>query len=524
MVDVITATRASVAAFVAHHALLPAGTVVVAVSGGTDLVCLLDCLFFLKHALKITLHVAHLDHGLRDDGSSAADAAYVRDLAARCGLPVTCERRDVQALVRNQHLSVEAAARIARYEFLESVAWRLEADHLPGESVRIATGHTASDQAETVLLHLIRGSGLAGLAGMRPRRGRIVRPLLDIDRDTTIAYCMARDLAPRQDPTNDSRVFLRNRIRHDLLPTLAQYNPQVDDALARTASLLAEDVEYLDMEAARFLPGLLLSDNTEEWATERYMDISSEAWLATPNGLRAHLVRGMLTRLYGSTEGFTHHHIVRLRQIMGGQQDGPAAVSPDHEEGAVSAARQSARVFAQFPHQLWVEQRAGMTRLRAGHPAPPASFPSQRLNIPGDVALPGGLLTATRLDVGDIALLTGLREHLQSSTVYLDAAATGDELSVRSRHPGDVIQPLGMGGHHRKVQDVLVDAHIPRDIRDAVPIIARHGIAPTREEIVWIVGLCVADPFRVTAKTTQVLCLRWESTTDALSPRSSPGA
>ncbi len=232
--------------------LLPgAGVVVVACSGGADSLALLTALHSICGAGKrpfshVRLHVAHLDHGLRAE--SAADAAFVRDYAATLDLP--CTVGIISPAERQEwHGISEAAAREARHRFLRRVAADVGAE-------RIALGHTLDDQAETVLLHLIRGSGTGGLSGMRPRAGDLIRPLLGLRRAATESYCAARHLIPRDDATNRDPRFLRNRVRHEALPVLSSLQPDIATILARTADVLAADAQFLRDAAERAWQGL----------------------------------------------------------------------------------------------------------------------------------------------------------------------------------------------------------------------------------------------------------------------------
>jgi tRNA(Ile)-lysidine synthase len=216
--------RDAVRRFAVEHGLLPPGAVVVAVSGGTDSTALLLLLADLVEDLALVLHVAHFDHRARKTG--AADAQFVADLAGRLGATVRIGRAE-------RPTKGEDDARRARYEFLRRVA----SEH---NGARIATGHTRDDQAETVLLHAARGSGIAGLAGMRPEREGIVRPLLAIGRAETAAVCLAAGVEPLEDPTNRSLRYARNRVRRKVMPELEAINPQASAALARLADAAAE--------------------------------------------------------------------------------------------------------------------------------------------------------------------------------------------------------------------------------------------------------------------------------------------
>ena len=230
-----TAIRATVRDYIRAHHIFAPGPVVVAVSGGADSTALLLLLAELAEELGLVIHVAHFDHRTRPK-QSAVDADFVAKLANRVGAPIRVGRA-------NKPTKTEDAARTARYAFLRRAAAEIGA-------TAIATGHTRDDQAETVLLHVTRGSGLAGLGGMRPLREGIARPLLAIGRKDTLAVCRDARINPRSDPTNSSLKFARNRVRLKVLPELAKINPRVDEAIARLADAAVE-AEAEDESAAR---------------------------------------------------------------------------------------------------------------------------------------------------------------------------------------------------------------------------------------------------------------------------------
>src|SRR5262250_3360433 len=231
------ALRAQIERTIRRHAMLAGGeTVLVGVSGGADSVALLHLLSNLAEDWRLRLHVLHVDHQLRME--SADDADFVRALGARLGVPV-----DVATVTVERRSSLEAAARAARYAALEACAARVGA-------ARIAVGHTADDQAETVLMRLVQGAGVRGLAGIPPVRGAIIRPLIEVRRSALESELASAGLSWVDDASNRNPKFLRNRIRHELLPLLADsYNPEVKAALARVASLARETVGALDRAA-----------------------------------------------------------------------------------------------------------------------------------------------------------------------------------------------------------------------------------------------------------------------------------
>ena len=320
----------------------PAETVVVGVSGGPDSLCLLHLLRRLAPELRLWLHVAHLHHGLR--GAEAdADAAFVAELADCWGLPCTVGRIDVAALAREAGLSLEEAARQARYRFLAEVA---EA----GGASTLAVGHNVDDQAETVLMHFLRGSGAAGLRGMLPRtplddyrlfpaedgdlgdplslsgprvavspRLHLVRPLLAIPRTDIEAYCAEYRLAPRTDRSNEDTTFFRNRLRHELLPLLETYNPGIRHVLAHTAEVLAGDHEVLHREIEETWKSLVAVEGSEE------ICFSLPIWRDLPLGLQRATVREAVHRLRHSVRDINWEHIERAVWLAREGHTGQAA-------------------------------------------------------------------------------------------------------------------------------------------------------------------------------------------------------
>lgn len=256
----------------AHAMFLPGRAVIVAVSGGPDSVCLLESLVRLRRLFRYRLEVAHVDHRLRE--GSAGDARYVRRLAERHGLPFHLR---VAASGPSPGASVEAWARDQRSAALAEVAHEVDAG-------RVALGHTLDDQAETVLLNLVTGTGLRGLAGIAPIAGPWVNPMLDVTREEVEAFCRSSGLRPRRDPTNEDRRFLRNALRLDGIPALERaLGRSLREPLARTAATLAEDAEELARRAADVEPGVV-----EE--TPGGVDLHAVALLGLPRALGSRVV------------------------------------------------------------------------------------------------------------------------------------------------------------------------------------------------------------------------------------------
>lgn len=450
-----------VCAYAVEHAMFaPGQTVLVAVSGGPDSVCLLDLLNRSRARLGISLHVAHLDHGLRGR-ASRNDARFVRRLADKMNLPCEVGVSDVKALAKSEGRSLEDAARQSRYRFLEEVSGRVGAS-------RVALGHTRSDQAETVLLRLVRGSGATGLAAIRPvRDARYVRPLLEVSREEVENYLRFRGLRFCKDLTNLDLRFTRNRLRRDLLPRLRlDYNPDVEGALARAATLLSAEDDWLEEQAGRAL------SKSRQLAPSGKIVLDVNRVLGYHLALRRRVIRKALeeTGCEGDSLGFGG--VERLVKALGGH---PVAFQVSEEVSAScdgSSLILSRRVL-------------------------PFDIP---VRIPGRTRiLPLGLVLSAR--IRSVADVEPLVHSAGPFDAFLDLRALDPGVSLRNPRKGDRIHPLG-GSGSRKVSDLLIDARVPRPLRDSVPILAQGST------VHWVAGHRIANQARVTAATERVVHFR----------------
>ena len=445
---------------------------IVAVSGGPDSLALLLLLVELGQSPGLSIHVAHLDHGLRGQ-ESREDAQFVEETARRLNLPVTLEQADVESYRMGRHLSLEEAAREVRYSFLSRTA------AAQGAAV-VVLGHTADDQAETILMHLLRGSGLSGLTGMStvahwPFPGdsqgvTLVRPLLEVTREETKSYCLWKGITPREDSSNRSIQFTRNRLRSDLLPLLRSYNPRFQEALLRLGHSATQDQAYIVEEAARARERLAV--DLGEGIT-----IDREGFVALPPTLKRHLLRLIYQELRGSSHGLEHQHLEEMVRLS----QGSTGKEIDLPDGLVfSVARDSLRLgFG----KAWATDA----------PAIPGEYV---LAVPGDIRIPGWTIKA-RLSRGKEASPYG-----GAYAVQLDEGRLGRRLLVRGRRPGDRFHPLGMTGT-KKLRDFMVDAKVPRGMRDRVPLVlSEKGIA-------WVVGHRIAHWARIGEDTTEVVDLEF---------------
>jgi len=475
--------------------LTPGDRVVVGVSGGPDSLCLLHLLCCLSVRYRLALHVAHLHHGLR--GADAdADARFVRDLAADWALPCTVERVNVPALARQHRLAVEEAARRARYDFLGRVAEAINAS-------KIAVGHNADDQAETVLMHFVRGSGMAGLRGMLPLTPlsdyrllgiqnsaskisnlKLIRPLLEISRADIEAYCAFYELQPRFDLSNLDTTCFRNWLRHQVIPLLEQHNPNLRQVLCRSARVMADDYALLRSLLEETWPRVV----REETAQRILFDLA--AWRALPPGLQRSTLREAIHRLRLSLRNINFLHVENARSVAADGTTGDQATLP-----------QGLMLTVGYDHFTVAEAGAGESPpdwpllLPEGAPLPVA--------VPGLTLLPGSdwALQAELLAPADLP--GDWQANTDPWRAFLDAEGVGERLWLRTRRPGDRFQPQGLGGHTVKLGDLMTNQKVPRPARNRLPLLE------SERGIVWVCGLRVDECACVRGDTQRVLALRF---------------
>ncbi len=421
----------------------PKDRILVAFSGGADSTALLLSLEeLLREGAFSALYAAHLDHGIRGE-TAEADRLWCESFCRLRGIPFQSERADAPRLAKDAGMTLEEAARALRYDFLERARQRFAADY-------VAVAHQRDDQAETVLLHLLRGCGTAGLGGMKRRAGTIVRPLLDVSRAEVEAYLASRGAAYRVDETNARDFALRNRLRNELLPAMRAYQPRVSEALCRTAALCAEDEDYLSALADE--AGRRLRDGD---------GFARRALAALPKPLSSRIVRAALLALSGDvTEA-------DVRRVL-----------------ALSIARTGTCIELAGGFSAWVD--AGT--LHIGYYPAALSFEVPFCRF-GETRTPAGTLVSERV--------AQYRTPQDGQEAFLALEALPEGLVVRTRRAGDRFFPLGAPGE-RKLSDVLTDRKIPREHRD-LPLLCAGS------EVYWAVGLTVSERARVTGQTREIL-------------------
>lgn len=440
--------------------------IVVSVSAGPDSTALLFALKELESDLGIKLYIAHLDHMLRTRQEAKKDYEFVSSLSQKLGLPLVADKNDVKRYAKEAGLSLEEAAREKRYKFLLRAAKEVGAN-------KIALGHTLDDQAETVLMRLLRGAGLSGLKGIPPKRSLdgvfIIRPLIEVWRKQIEQYLAALNIRPRQDMTNVKTVFLRNRIRHKLIPYLRRYNPNIKEGLARTAQNLAYDYEVLaDIVGGEFKRCARIKAEAVEF---KISDLKK-----MPTGLRRGVLRRAIETLKKNLRRLDYLHIEEIEKLM-----------------------ESPRGALDLPEKIKVSNKKGtiiIHRVRG--------FKSKALRIRKQLCLPGKTSIPELKVMFDTSFV---RRYLKcgkpNNVEYIDYDKTGKSLYVKTWERGDRFRPLGMK-QDKKLQDLFVDEKVPRELRNSVPLVV------SGKKIILVCGLRLSDGVKITSGTKRILRLSYK--------------
>ncbi|RII30567.1 MAG: tRNA lysidine(34) synthetase TilS [Geobacter sp.] len=456
----------------------PEDTLIVAISGGADSTALLDLLATLP-GFAPRLVAAHVNHCLRGEDSNA-DEQFARELATRHDLPFESMRIDVKELAAQRGLNLEDAGRRARIAFFEELRekWRATA---------VALAHHADDQAETVLMRLMRGSGPSGLSGMQYRNDRgFIRPMLDITRAEIENYLKERGLTWREDASNSDGDFLRNRIRHELLPLLEGYNPAIRQRLGITAALLADEDVLLDQLAEKAVMRAC-SANDQGLAC----DISLLA--AEPAALRRRVFRLALERLAGNLDHFTSRHIKSLELLSDSSRPNatlnlPQGITAIREYGTLLLKRASA------------SSPCANSSNKPLHPSPPlqgaaGADPEMRIITgPGVYEIPNG----GRLTISTVQAALADLSHLPADTAVFDLDQAPFPWHVRTFQPGDRIVPFGMSDS-KKVKEIFIEAKIPLARRRQIPLVFSN------DTLIWVCGLRTSHLSRVSSLSSNLV-------------------
>jgi len=444
---------------IAKYEMLQTGErVVVGVSGGADSMALLHALQEIRREFHLSLVVAHLDHGLRREAGK--EKSFVREASAKLGMAFVSRKVDVRQKQSREHLTLQEAAREARYEFLLETAKGQKA-------AKIALGHTADDQAESVLMRLLRGSGTRGLAGIPPvREGFFIRPLIEVWREEVESFLGDRKVAYLTDPSNFSRNFLRNRVRHELLPLLQQYNPRFRQTLVQMADLFRAEEQFWQQVLEEKFPSLVRNRKKDSLT----LDIPSLTGQPLPLRLRS--FRHAIEMLLGHLRRVGFAHILAIENLVQSPEPNKDFHLP---QGLFVGKAYQALTFSKSKGEILPFEY---------------SVPG-----PGWVEIPE-IGRGMRFEIQ--ALIPKERFENSPSVAFLDHDTLDFPLTIRSFRPGDRFQPLGMDGE-KKVKDFFIDCKIPKEQRKRIPLLFKD------ERLLWVAGVRIDQRARLKPETQRAL-------------------
>ncbi len=475
--------------FAIRHCLFSSGEkVIVGVSGGPDSLCLLHVLDRLKGEWDLKLHVAHLNHKIRGIEADE-DAAFVEKVAREWGIPFTIEARDVPALAREKGMSLEEAARYARYKFLAEVA-------LKEGAKTIAVGHNADDQVETVVMHWVRGSGLAGLRGMLPRSRLVVggeeydlwlvRPLLDVTRAEIEAYCCEHGLTPRFDLSNLDTTYFRNRLRHELIPYLETFNPRFRELVRRSAQLFADDYDFLHQQVEASWKEVV------EREEERGIIFSFPLWKSLHPAMQRGTLREAVRRMRRGLRDIGWVHIEEARKAL---MEGRAGIKITLPQGLVLVT--GYRTFFIGEEGFVPSEDLPLLPSTEG-------LEEIALKVPGETLIPQ---TGWKVKVS-LSPLSQLPPDWERNPdpwrAFLDWGKVSGPIRLRPRRPGDRFRPIGLKGGSKSLHEFMIDEKIPQYLRDRWPLLVDS------EKILWVVGYHISEEAAITPETAEALIVRFE--------------
>ena len=452
-------TEKKVLSTILEHQMISSGEyIIVAVSGGPDSVCLLNILFQLRERLNVSLIVAHLDHGLRP-GEDEKETEFVTMLARKRNLAVAYEK--ASQLKKVHGASLEEKARVIRYQFFNSVLDQYHAH-------KVALGHNMDDQAETVLMHILRGTGIAGLSGIPPtREDRYIRPLIRIKREEIHAYLREKNLPFMMDSSNLDKRYLRNKMRLELIPILLRYQPRLIEHLDDLAFLCRHENRYMELEAERQLQAMIFDSSGLS------LDICLANLKNLPVPLQYRIIRKAIAMTKGNLRRIDMRHIREIIELTSNSKP---------------------QVKINLPGDLTVKKVYERLRFSLGSEIQTSDF-SYTIDSMG------------RFPLKEINKVISFEELTRKDFEgyapspwegFFDLKAIHWPLIIRNFRAGDKFMPLGLNGF-KKLKDVFIDNKIPSEERSAIPILENRG------EIVWVCGIRVDNRYKVKEDTQRIL-------------------
>jgi tRNA(Ile)-lysidine synthase len=455
---------------ITKHTMLTQGdTILIGLSGGPDSVCLLHVLTTLREKYDLGLHALYIDHGLRP-GETDREIEFCSRICEKLNTPFMTKSIAVKSYAKAEKLNMQEAARQLRYRTYEETAYEIHAH-------KIALGHTADDQAETVLMRLFRGSGLTGLAGIPPVRKNIIRPLIEVERKAIESFLDSGGINFMIDSSNKKKDYVRNRIRLSLMPLLREFNPDITGTLSKTAALFRDEERYFEIIVTKTLMKLI----------SRKTETRIELFLTPFEIMDKVIMRRVLRRAIDATKGLrgiSFVHIEAITDLIRSGNPGDRLYLP----GGI-------RVIKDYATLILTSEA-------------PVTLNTYTLTSPGETILKeaGVLIKASEAGIDEPEVM-GQMQGIWTSLGIFDADTLNFPLMARPRKHSDFFYPLGFG-KRKKLQDFFVDQKVPRDERNRIPLIL------SGDDIIWVVGYRADDRFKVTEKTKRVVKLEIKKVRD----------
>lgn len=462
-----------------ENLLKPGAKLIVGVSGGADSVCLLKVLLELENELDIKLLAVHVNHGLRGKEADR-DQEFVVKLCQEWSIPVKVYFVNIKKLSEKLGISEEEAGRKARYRIMENVLKKTGGD-------LIAVAHNREDQAETVMMNILRGSGIDGICGIPAKRDRIIRPLLNVSRDEIEKYLSENDISFCTDSSNKGVEYTRNRIRNELFPRIEElFDVNPVNQLVRLSKLASEDREFLEDTARRLYSNVIMSDSEE-------IVLSAEGLRSLSNAILKRIIRIAWERLSNSRKNLEAVHIDQIIALFRNNRTGKEVHLPKGFTASIS-----------YDRLIFKKRGKNISRL--------FSYPIKREGRT-IVHEANGALDSCVLSKEEFLEKGYNGNNKESSPVqFFDFDRLGNESEIRSRRAGDRIRPYSkaagakgftVGG--KKLKDYFIDKKIPVEERDKIPLVALGS------RVAWIIGMRTSEEFRAREDTKNIWMLSWRN-------------
>lgn len=438
--------------------------VIVGVSGGPDSLALLHILKSIQNKYNFRLYAAHVNHNLREE-ESKKDELFVKKTCNEWGIPLYIENANIYKISKERKLTLEETGREVRYNYFNEIMKKIDAQ-------RIAVAHNANDNAETILMNMIRGSGLDGLSGINPVRDYIIRPLIKIERCEIEEYCKVNELNPRIDSSNLDKVYIRNKVRLELIPYIKkEFNQSIIGTINRMGQLISNDSAYIQEHVSKILDEVIIKQ-AEEYISINLDKISRQSSLIIPR-----VIRGAIKRLLGHLTEFEHINIEQVINLINFGRVGSTICLPK----GLKVVKSYKEIIITTSSDIYKEKRYNYF-----------------VNIPDSVFIneTNGTLISEVVKVEDI------ETELDNYTQLFDYDKINGDLYIRNRNTGDIFSPKGMKGT-KKLKEYFIDEKIPRHKRCQIPVVAIGN------EIVWIIGYRPSQKYLIDNNTTKVLILKY---------------